>query len=234
MTPPAPALVAAPVWDIFVRLFHWSLATLVVIAVVTGKVGGNAIQWHMVAGGGILALVLFRVMWGFAGGEYARFISFVASPARTLRFARGLIGRGHEYVIGHNPLGGWMVLAMLALFTTQAVFGLFSNDEIMTTGPLARYVSDETSIAFMSRHRILAPVLIVLVALHIAAVLYHLFVKNENLVRPMLHGRKSLPAALAAEARGGRKASIALGVTLLAVAIAAVVTVFQWSKLFPG
>lgn len=232
MTKPATDLVSAPVWDAFVRVFHWSLVALFVTAVITGKVGGNAIQWHMWAGYGILALVSFRILWGFVGGEYARFAAFLVGPARTLRFAKAMFGKTHEYVVGHNPLGGWMVLALLVLLATQAVLGLFSNDEIATTGPLARYISDEASIALMSRHRLIGDVLLVLVGLHIAAVLFHLFVKKENLVRAMLSGHKELPPALAREAESARKASMPLGFVLISLAIAAVVIIVNWPALF--
>ncbi|MBL8309440.1 MAG: cytochrome b/b6 domain-containing protein [Burkholderiales bacterium] len=222
----------APVWDAMVRVFHWSLVSLFVIAVITGEIGGNAIQVHMWCGYGILTLVLFRVVWGFVGGEYARFTSFVASPMRALKFARGMLGKSHEYVTGHNPIGGWMVIALLLLLATQAGLGLFSYDEISTSGPLARYVSEETSITLMKRHRLIGDVLLILAGLHIAAVLFHLFVKGENLVRAMFTGQKSLPPALAAQASTARRGSIPLGVAVLGVAIATVAVIVNWPALF--
>jgi len=232
MTKPATDLISAPVWDGFVRVFHWSLVALFVISVITGKVGGNAIAWHMWSGYAILALVLFRILWGFVGGEYARYGSFLSSPGRAFRFAKGLMGKTHEYVVGHNPVGGWMVLALLLLLATQAVLGLFSNDEIATTGPLARYISDEASIKLMSRHRLIGDLLLIMVGVHIAAVLFHLFVKKENLVRAMFSGRKELPAELAREAEASRKASMPLGFILLSIAIAAVAIAVNWPVLF--
>lgn len=224
----AQPLVAAPVWDGMVRVFHWSLVTLFVIAVITGEIGGNAIQVHMWCGYGILALVLFRLVWGFVGGEYARFASFIASPMRALTFARGMMGKSHEYVTGHNPIGGWMVLALLLLLATQATLGLFSYDEISTSGPLARYVSEDTSITLMKRHRLIGDVLLILAGLHIAAVLFHLFVKGENLVRAMFNGQKSLPPALAAEANAARRGSMPLGVVLLGAALVVVAVIVNW------
>lgn len=232
MTKPATDLISAPVWDGFVRVFHWSLVALFIVSVITGKVGGNAITWHMWSGYAILALVLFRILWGFFGGEYARFGSFLASPVRTLKFAKGMMGKTHEYVVGHNPLGGWMVLALLLLLATQAVLGLFSNDEIATTGPLARYISDEASIKLMSRHRLIGDLLLIMVGVHIAAVLFHLFVKKENLVRAMFSGRKQLPPALARDAEGARKASMPLGFIIVSIAIAAVAIAVNWPVLF--
>lgn len=232
MTKPSTGLITAPVWDGFVRVFHWSLVLLFTFSVVTGKVGGEWIVWHMRSGYAILALVTFRLIWGFIGGEYARYVSFLTGPVRAMKFAKGLLGKTHEQVIGHNPVGGWMVLILLILLATQAGLGLFSNDEIATTGPLARYVSDETSLTLMSRHRSIGNVLLVLVGLHVAAVLFHLFVKKENLIFAMFSGKKDLPPELAREAHAARKASLPLGFVLLSVAIAVVAVVVNWPALF--
>jgi cytochrome b len=232
MTKPATDLISAPVWDAFVRCFHWSLVLLFSVSVITGKVGGNAIQWHMWSGYAILALVTFRIIWGFVGGEYARYTSFLTGPVRALKFAKGLLGKTHEHVIGHNPVGGWMVLVLLILLAAQAGLGLFSNDEIATTGPLARYVSDETSLILMSRHRLLGDLLLILVGVHIVAVLFHLIIKKENLIRAMFHGNKELPPELAREAQAARKASLPLGFVVLTLAIAAVAVAVNWSTLF--
>ena len=235
MTKPATDLISAPVWDAFVRCFHWSLVTLFTFSVITGKVGGEWIVWHMRSGYCILALVTFRLIWGFVGGEYARYGSFLTGPVRAIKFAKVLVGKTHEHahvVIGHNPVGGWMVVVLLMLLAVQAGLGLFSNDEIATTGPHARYVSDATSITLMSRHRTIGNILLVLVGLHIAAVLFHLLVKKENLVRAMFSGRKALPPTLASEAEGARKASIPLGFVVLSIAIALVAITVNWPVLF--
>ena len=232
MTKPATDLVSVPVWDAFVRTFHWALVICFTVAVVTGKVGGEWIVWHLRAGYAILTLVTFRIVWGIVGGEYARYWSFLSGPGRTIGFAKSLLGKGQAHVIGHNPLGGWMVLVLLLLLATQAGLGLFSNDEIATTGPLARYVSDETSITLMSRHRTIGNILLGLVGIHIAAVLFHVLVKKEGLVRAMFHGRKDLPPTLASEAEGARKASLPLGFIVLSFAIAAVAVAVNWPLLF--
>ena len=231
MGKPATDLISAPVWDAFVRVFHWSLVLLFTFSVTTGKVGGEWIVWHMRSGYAILTLVSFRLIWGFVGGEYARYTSFLAGPVRAMKFAKGLLGKTHEHVIGHNPIGGWMVIVLLLLLATQAVLGLFSNDEIATTGPLARYVSDETSITLMGRHRTIGNILLVLVGLHIAAVLFHVFVKKEKLVHAMFSGNKHLPPDLASQAHAARKASISIGFIVLSLAIAAVVIAVNWSAL---
>ena len=232
MTKPATNLISAPVWDIFVRWFHWSLVTLFAISVASGKVGGEWIVWHMRSGYAILALVVFRLIWGFVGGEYARYTSFLTGPVRGFKFVKGLLGKGHEHVIGHNPVGGWMVVVLLSLLAAQAGLGLFSNDEIATTGPLARYVSDETSITLMSRHRTVGDLLLILVGVHVAAVLFHVFVKKEGIIRAMFTGRKGLPADLAQAAQSARKASMPLGFVVLSIAIAGVVIAVNWPALF--
>ena len=232
MTKPATNYISAPVWDGFVRVFHWSLVLLFSISVASGKVGGEWLVWHMRSGYAILALVTFRVIWGFVGGEYARYVSFLAGPVRGFKFAKGLLGKSHEHVIGHNPVGGWMVIVLLLLLATQAVLGLFSNDEIATTGPLARYVSDETSITLMGRHRTIGNVLLALVGVHVAAVLFHVIVKKEGLIRAMFSGKKELPPHLASEALAARKASMPIGFIVISIAVAAVAVAVNWPTIF--
>jgi cytochrome b len=232
MTKPNTDLISAPVWDVFVRAFHWSLVLLFAFSAITGKVGGSWIKWHMYSGYAILALVFFRIVWGFVGGEYARFASFVAGPTSAVRYGLGLLKRGSQHVISHNPIGGWMVVALLLVLATQAVLGLICDDEIATTGPLARYVSTELSLKAMSWHRLLGDVLLILVAIHILAVVFHVFVKKESLVRAMFSGNKDLPTDLAREAQSARKASIGIGFVVLSIAIAAVAIAVNGSSWF--
>jgi cytochrome b len=232
MTYPNPNLISAPVWDVFVRVFHWSLVLLFVISVATGKAGGSWIKWHMYSGYAILALVIFRIVWGFVGGEFARFVSFVASPVAAFRYGSSMLKRGAQHVISHNPLGGWMVLVLLALLGLQAGLGLIGDDEIATTGPLSRYVALETALAAMSWHRRIGDLLLILVAIHIIAVLFHVFVKKEGLIRAMFSGRKDLPQHLASEAQAARPASISRGVGVFVFAVIAVALAVNWSSLF--
>ena len=232
MTKPVTDLVSAPVWDGFVRVFHWSLVLLFALSVASGKVGGEWMVWHMRSGYAILALVTFRLMWGFVGGEYARYASFLTGPIRAMKFAKGLLNKTHEHVIGHNPIGGWMVIALLLLLATQAVLGLFSNDEIATTGPLARYVSDATSITSMGRHRLIGNILLALVGVHIAGVLFHVLVKKEHLVRAMFNGKKDLPPLLASQAQASRKASMPIALIVISIAVAVVAVAVNWPAIF--
>lgn len=232
MTKPDTDLVSAPVWDVFVRVFHWSLVALFAFSAISGKVGGGWIKWHMYSGYAILALVLFRIVWGFVGGEYARFVSFVASPARAIAYGIGMVKGGVQHVISHNPLGGWMVVVLLLVLALQSMLGLISDDEIATSGPLARYVALETALAAMSWHRLIGDLLLILVAVHILAVLFHVFVKKESLVRAMLSGNKELPESLANEAKSAKPASATAGYVAFSVAVVAVVVAVNWSSWF--
>ena len=193
----SPATVDVRVWEWPVRAFHWTIVALLVALVVTAKVGGNWIDWHMRAGYAMLALVVFRVLWGFFGGPHARFFSFVRGPGAVLRYARSMVQGTKEWHVGHNPLGGWsIVLLLLALFT-QAVTGLFSNDDVASEGPLARFVTGDLSSTITWFHRRHVWWIYALVAVHLTAVFTYLVAFRENLIRAMVTGRKRLPASAA-------------------------------------
>ena len=140
------------VWDLPVRAFHWLLVLLIVSQIVTVSIGGNAMEYHVLGGYAILALVLFRILWGLVGTPTARFASFVRGPRAVLHYAKSLASAQSVQTAGHNPLGGWSVVAMLISILVQAVSGLFADDEIMTTGPLWKYVSDDTASLFNVIH----------------------------------------------------------------------------------
>lgn len=180
-------LTAAPrtrVWDLPTRLFHWTLAALIVFSFVTIKLGGNWVDWHMRSGYAILALILFRLLWGFAGSRYALFSSFVRGPGAVF----GYLSRRVRHLAGHNPLGALSVLALLAAVLVQATTGLFTNDGSFTEGPLAKLVSSAVSDRLSTIHRWGETLLYVLVGLHVAAILFYTFVKRERIVPPMLSG----------------------------------------------
>ncbi len=185
------AATSVPVWDPATRLFHWALVALVAINVYTGLVGGlGEMELHKLSGYAILSLVLFRLLWGFAGSRHSRFADFVKGPRSVLAYARRLAGAGRAHIAGHNPLGGWSVMAMLLVLLVQAATGLFANDDIFTEGPLARKVTKATSDALTAVHKANARILFVLIAVHLAAVLGYLLVKRENLILPMVTGRR--------------------------------------------
>jgi cytochrome b len=180
------------VWDLPVRVFHWALVLLIVSQIVTVSVGGNAMEYHVLGGYTILTLVTFRIVWGFVGTPTARFANFLHGPRTALRYAKSLPTATPERTVGHNPLGGWSVIAMLVSILVQAVSGLFADDDIMTTGPLNKYVSDSTASVFNVIHETNAVVLLTLICIHLAAILFHLLRKRENLVKPMFTGNKLL------------------------------------------
>jgi cytochrome b len=188
--PPLPVRV----WDLPVRVFHWLLVALITTSVTTGLVGGNLMVWHMRSGYTILTLVAFRMAWGAFGSTTARFTDFLYGPRRVIAFAKDLYWRRPAHYLGHNPLGGWMVLVLLLALLFQAGSGLFANDDISTEGPLYRFVSKDLSDTLTRLHKLNIKFLYGLVALHVAAVIYHWLARGENLVRAMFTGVKAWPS----------------------------------------
>lgn len=212
------------VWDLPTRAFHWALVLCVIGLVATGKIGGAAMVWHSRLGYAVLTLLLFRLVWGLVGGHWSRFVSFIYSPRSVINYIQG---RPHpDHLVGHNPLGAGSVFLMLLVLMTQVGTGLVSDDEISFTGPLNKFVASSTGLAATAFHKQFGQWLIIgLVVLHIGAILFYLFKKNENLVRPMMTGDKVVDH----DTRPSRDdlASRALAATLLAMAIGAVVWVVK-------
>jgi cytochrome b len=203
------------VWDLPTRLFHWALAICVVLGIVFVKIGGNAIQWHAYCGYTALALILFRVIWGFVGSWHARFANFIPSPSKLIAFLRGQVDGG----LGHNPLGALSVIALLIIVLIQALTGLFTDDDIFFQGPFARYVSNSTVALLTSIHRFNQYLIFALVGLHIAAISYYYFVKRENLVGPMVTGDKLTSIVPKSRERidSSRQRMLALAIFLLII-----------------
>ncbi|MEG1970736.1 MAG: cytochrome b/b6 domain-containing protein [Burkholderiaceae bacterium] len=175
---------AVRVWDLSTRLFHWTLATLTVAAFATIYAG--EIDWHFQVGYALLALLIFRLLWGFAGPLYARFASFPPSLVAARAYLRG----EHPPRPGHNPLGAFSVYAILLVLLTQALLGLFANDGSFTEGPLVKLVASGTSDWATRLHKWNQWVIVALVVTHIAAIFFYLHAKRENLVAAMLHGHR--------------------------------------------
>ena len=213
------------VWDVPVRVFHWVLAALVLTSWVTSEIGGNAMTYHMWSGYAILTLVVSRIVWGFVGSEHARFRGFLYGPRAIVSHASGLFESKPRYYVGHNPLGGISVLLMLASLLLQASTGLFANDDIATEGPLTYLVSGATSSLLTTIHRYNFYVLVALIAIHVAAALYYLIVKRENLIGAMFTGRKRVPGGDYADAR---MTSGWVAVVVVAVIAAGVATLVNW------
>ncbi len=220
------------VWDIGVRLFHWGLVALVIAAVVTVKIGGNAIPYHSYCGYGILTLVLFRIMWGFAGGTNARFFSFITGPGKVIAYFKTMLKRDHGAepgsTHGHNPMGALSVLAMLAALLFQAVSGLFVNDDILFEGPLYAWVGKDLSDKITGWHKFNEKIIILLVVTHVAAILFYLFYKKDNLISPMVTGVKKMTG----KAPVLRPGSPVLAAVLLAASAVAVYVLVNAVKLF--
>lgn len=183
------------VWDLPTRLFHWTLAALVLLSIVTVKLGGLWIDWHMRSGYAILTLVLFRILWGFAGSHYARFASFVRGPTAVLGYLRGRV----VHTAGHNPLGALSVLALLAVLGVQASTGLFTSDGSFTEGPLAKLAGGQTVELLSTVHRYGEWTIYGLVGLHIVAVIYYSVFRFQPLVTAMFTGNRADVQAPAAE-----------------------------------
>lgn len=123
------------VWDILVRLFHWSLVIAFTIAYFTAE---EENPWHIYAGYTVLGLVIFRILWGLVGTQYARFSNFIYSPSHVVRYVKSLLAKNPKHYIGHNPAGGWMIVALLISLTTVTVSGLKLYAEEEGLGPLAK------------------------------------------------------------------------------------------------
>lgn len=203
------------VWDLPLRFFHWLLAACVAGSWLTHELGTPWFAWHARIGYTTLVLVCFRIAWGFVGPMHARFASFLRGPRATLDYLRGLAA-GAADSVGHNPLGGLSVVAMLALLLLQAVTGLFANDDIFNSGPLYGYVSDAQSDRLTGLHKGNFDWLLALIGLHLAAIAYYQFTGRRDLLRPMLTGRK--PASQVPPQAGIGNQRVWLAITLVLVA----------------
>jgi cytochrome b len=217
----APPSTVVRVWDLPTRLFHWLLAATVAGSVASGQIGGNAMIWHIRLGLLVLTLLVFRLAWGFVGGYWSRFAAFLYGPRSVVAYLRGDIGPGGRYEIGHSPVGALSVWALLGLLAIQVATGLVADDEIATTGPLNRFVSSATATAASGWHAKLGKsLLIVLIVLHVAAVLFYLWRRKRNLIRPMIGGDMAVPAGTTAAEDGSTRRILALLVAGAAAALA--------------
>ncbi len=188
------------VWDGATRLFHWSLVVLIAISYLSitfadGDQAALLMTIHVLAGEALLAVLLFRLIWGVIGSDTARFSRFVRSPIRALAYLGRMFRREPDVQVGHNAAGGWMVLVMLALVGAQVVTGLFANDDGDTEGPLMHFVSKASSDQLSHFHGVIFNLLVAAMAVHVVTVLIYLVVKKQNLITAMISGKKRLPAA---------------------------------------
>jgi cytochrome b len=185
------------VWDLPTRLFHWLTASLIPVAYVTWRL--NWMQWHAWVGDALLALVLFRLLWGFFGSATARFSHFIASPERAAMHLAHILRREPDLEVGHNPAGSWMVVLLLLLLLGQGLTGIFVDNDIADVGPLTELTPAPAANLMTALHdRLLWNALLAAVALHVLAILAYGLVKRHNLLLPMITGRKTLPDGTAA------------------------------------
>ena len=215
----ATASTAAPtrVWDLPTRLFHWALALAVIGLIGTGLSG--IMEWHFRFGYTVLALLLFRLLWGFVGGRWSRFAAFIYAPGSVINYLRG---RAHpDHLIGHTPLGALSVFAVLAILAFQVATGLMADDEISASGPLTSFVSGAVVSFATGWHKAQGKwIVIALVSLHVLAVLFYVLVRRHRLVRPMVSGDK-LVARANGEVAGSRDDAASRGLALVLFALCA-------------
>jgi cytochrome b len=207
------------VWDLPTRLFHWVLVALVALQFATAEFHWLSMQWHYRFGYATLALLVFRIVWGFFGSQTSRFADFVRAPAEVWRYVKALAtGRG-ESTVGHNALGGWSVLVMLVLLLTQTISGLFASDGIDTDGPFVDAANGAT-VKWMTRvHHLGETALLVVIALHIVAVLLHWLLHHDNLITPMISGRRDIDSARSLRFAGSWRAAILFLIVAAAVVL---------------
>lgn len=180
-------------WDPLLRIFHWALAAGVAAAWLLGRFGPLDMTLHFWTGYAVLCLLAFRLVWGLVGPGPARFASFLYRPGAVFAYARGIFRRRPSRWRGHNPLGGVFVVLILAAVAGQAVTGLFVDPEdYINVGPLAQHVPTDASRTALAWHAALAKVVLALVGLHVAAIVFYRVWKREDLVRPMITGRKTV------------------------------------------
>lgn len=202
------------IWDLPTRLFHWSLFVCVVGLIITGNVGGGWMPWHFRLGFCVMTLLLFRFVWGLVGGKWSRFASFIYAPGSLIAYLKGQ-GKP-EHSAGHNPLGAFSVFGLLAFLALQVGTGLISDDEITNAGPLTRFVKNATvSLATWWHKEVGNKLILAMIVLHITAILFYLYKKKENLIRPMIDGDKQM--AQAVESSKDTTASRVAALVVLAV-----------------
>jgi len=177
------------IWDIWIRLFHWSIAISVAFMLISGSTGWLFFDWHRTVGEWILALLVFRLLWGFFGSSNASLLNLVRSPKEALDHLLALFQRRLHSERGHNAAGGWAVLVMLLLLTIQAVTGFFIADEDeLVEGALYGNLSSASTDLMYRIHHLNAELLQVVVIVHVAMVFAYLLYGRQNLILPMIHG----------------------------------------------
>lgn len=179
-------------WDWPVRLVHWALVLL--LPALWWTIENNDLDTHKQLGMITLILVVFRILWGFVGSSTARFGSFLKGPITVGRYVRSLFGGpADKALVGHNPLGGWSAIVLLGLLVWQLGLGLIAQDtDGLESGPLNYLVSYDTAEWARDTHEFSFNLILAMVGIHVLAILFYLIVKRDNLVGPMVSGRRQL------------------------------------------
>ncbi len=191
MSDAPPRLPPLSVWDLPVRLFHWSLLAAVLVAGISGFLLPPAwLNLHLIGGTAVLVLLLFRLVWGFTGSSFSRFSSFTFSPGTMAAYARALVKGSAPHHDGHNPVGALMIFALLLVLAVLAVTGVIVLGGAEKQGPLRAVLSYATGSATREVHEIVAYVLLALIAGHIFGVVIESRRAKVNLPLAMVTGRK--------------------------------------------
>ena len=174
------------IWDISVRIFHWTTSGLISYQLFTGLSKEGPSDTHITIGYCVLGLVLFRMLWGFWGSITARFSSFLKSPSSIINYF--IKNQRTKPTFGHNPLGGYAVAAMILSIVVQVTSGLFCDDDLMLSGAFSHLTSDGFTSAANLVHAINSKVLLALILIHLAAITWYQLVKKQNLIKPMVTG----------------------------------------------
>ena len=185
------------VWDLPTRVFHWCLVAAILLAYFTsaGRPSGFLFALHLIGGYGVVLLLAFRLAWGVFGGEYARFASFLRGWTAVKEHARSLLERAPVRSLGHNAIGGWMIMLMLATLLVIVTTGLLAEGITGGAGPLSAVLPTELVKPVGAVHKWLGDAILVIAGIHAAGVLGESLLNRENLVRAMITGRKYAEAA---------------------------------------
>ncbi len=203
-------------WDLPTRVGKWLLAVLVGLAFASKYYGDVGLVWHQWNGLAILVIVVFRLFWGVVGGSTARFGQFVRGPGVGIGYLAGLLRGRAQHYLGHSPVGGWMVIALLAVVAAQGLTGLFTTDDIIVYGPLTNVVSDATIARASALHGTIFQILLWLIGIHVATNIAYSLLGRDNLILAMLTGRK--PAAGYVDKAPATPGSVALALLCLVAA----------------
>ena len=185
-------LVMTKTWDLPLRLFHWGLASSVLIGWYFGEFRDfTTIEWHFYAGYVTACLLIFRLVWGFYGPPNAQFKNIIPSRKDVSNYAKNLFTRKPSGFDGHNPIGGLSVAALLIVLSLQIMTGFYAEDDgLFSSGPLSATASTDWVLIANQLHHNGSRIILGLIILHLAAILFYQIWKRENLIKPMITGKK--------------------------------------------